>query len=38
MAAGLPLVLGAVLAIFGSFMAGLAYADWCTRDIVLTKH
>lgn len=33
MAANLHLVIIAVLALFGSFMAGLGYATWCTRGM-----
>ncbi|UJW84920.1 hypothetical protein [Devosia sp. SL43] len=37
MAAGLPLVLVAVLGLFGAFMGTLAYGQWMTRDVVLVK-
>ena len=36
MAANLHLVIIAVLTLFGAFMAGLGYAQWVTRDVVLT--
>jgi hypothetical protein len=35
MAAGLPIVIVAVLTLFGVFMAGLGYAAWSTRGMVL---
>lgn len=33
MAAGLPVVIGVVLGVFGVFMAGLGYGTWMTRDV-----
>jgi hypothetical protein len=33
MAAGLPLVLTAVLALFGVFVLALGYAQWTTRGM-----
>ena len=38
MVANLHLVIIAVLSLFGLFMAGLGYAQWSTRNVVLTKH
>lgn len=38
MAAGLGLVIGAVLTLFGAFMGVLAYGQWSTRGVVLKKH
>ncbi|MCZ4346973.1 hypothetical protein PSC71_08065 [Devosia sp. J2-20] len=32
----LPIILSVVVAMFGVFMAGLAYAAWSTRNIELT--
>ena len=37
MAANLHLVIIGVLTLFGVFMAGLGYAQWSTRNVVLVK-
>lgn len=37
MAAGLGLVIGVVLALFGAFMGTLAYGQWVTRNVELGK-
>ncbi|MET3926850.1 hypothetical protein ABIE28_002959 [Devosia sp. 2618] len=36
MAANLPILITAILSLFGIFMIGLAYGSWATRDVVLT--